>query len=218
MKKLLSVLLAEVLGSVDHVDQRSLGLLPLTGLETAVRVNPELLRTEVLEHLLDTVLDLLLRGDTRRVDVVDTRADVTGVGLIDENLEKLGIRLAVLDGKDVGIQSSNGVEEVLELRVAEVGVDLSAIVHTSSGQAEGLDSPLKVLLTLGAGAKRETLTESRLIDLNDLNAGGFKVNNLVTQRKSQLLSLDGLVNVVAGETPAQALKSKQLDKSFTPTL
>ena len=54
------VLLAVVLGGVDHVDQGSLGLLPLTGLETAVRVNPELLRLEVLQHVSNTVLDLLL--------------------------------------------------------------------------------------------------------------------------------------------------------------
>lgn len=44
---LLGVLLAVVDGSVDHVGQGLLGLLPLASLETAVGVDPELLRLEV---------------------------------------------------------------------------------------------------------------------------------------------------------------------------
>ena len=105
----LAVLLTEELGGVDQVGEGGLGLLPLAGLETAVRVDPELLRLEVLEHLLDTVLDLLLGGDTGGVDVVDTGTDVAGVGLVDEDLEELGVRLAVLDGQDVGVEGGNGV-------------------------------------------------------------------------------------------------------------
>jgi hypothetical protein len=49
------------------------------------------------KHLLDALLDLLLAGNTRGVDVVDTRADVTGVLLVIKDLQELGIRLAVLD-------------------------------------------------------------------------------------------------------------------------
>ena len=116
-ENLLGILGTEVLGGVDHVGQSLLGLLPLSGLETAVGVDPELLGLEVLEHLLDAVTDLLLAGDTRGVDVVDTRSDVAGVLRVDEDLEELGIRLAVLDRQDVSIESGNGVEEVLELRV-----------------------------------------------------------------------------------------------------
>lgn len=100
---LVSVLLTEELGSVDHVGQGSLGLGPLTGLQTTVGVDPKLLRAEVLKHLLDAVLDLLLAGNTGRVDVVDTRSNVTGVGLVDEDLEQLGIRLAVLNAQNIGI-------------------------------------------------------------------------------------------------------------------
>jgi hypothetical protein len=120
----LAVLLTEELGGVDQVGEGGLGLLPLTGLETTVRVDPKLLRLEVLEHLLNTVLDLLLGGNTGRVNVVDTRADVAGVSLVNEDLEELSVRLAVLNGEDVGIESRDGVEEVLELRVTEVRVDL----------------------------------------------------------------------------------------------
>ncbi|KAF3806612.1 putative 5-methyltetrahydropteroyltriglutamate--homocysteine methyltransferase, partial [Colletotrichum gloeosporioides] len=202
---LVGVLGAEVLGGVDHVGQRSLGLGPLAGLQTAVGVDPELLRAEtVVKHLLDAGLDLLLGGNTRRVDVVDTRADVAGVGLLLEDTEELGVRLAVLDGQDIGIEGSDGVEEVLELGVAKVRVDLSGVLDTGGGQLEGVNSPGEVSLTLLAGAERETLTESRLVDLDDVDAGGLEVDDLVAESQSKLLGLDGLVNVVTGERPAQA--------------
>src|SRR5262245_24469747 len=74
-QRLFGVLGTEGLGGVDHVAERRNGLLPLAGLQAAVGVNPELLGLEELEHLRDAVLDLLLGGDTRRVDVVDTGAN-----------------------------------------------------------------------------------------------------------------------------------------------
>ena len=156
-----------------------------------------------MEHLLDAVLDLLLAGNTGRVDVVDTGSNVTRVGLVNEDLEELSIRLAVLNAQNIGIQRSNGVEEVLEFRVTEVRVDLSAIGNTSGGQAESLNSPGKVLLTLLTGTERETLTKSGLVNLDDLDASSLKVNNFVTESESQLLSLDGLVDIVTRERPAE---------------
>ena len=42
----LGVLLTEVLGGVDHLGQGTLDLIPLAGLETAVGVDPELLRAD----------------------------------------------------------------------------------------------------------------------------------------------------------------------------
>jgi hypothetical protein len=203
-KHLRRVLLAVVLGSVDHVDQSGLGLLPLTGLETAVRVDPELLRLEVGQHLSDAVLDLLLRGNTGGVDVVDTGANVAGVGLVLEDLEELGVALAVLDGQNVSIEGGNGVEEVLELRVTEVGVDLGGVLDTRAGELEGIDSPGQVLLALGAGTEGKTLTEGRLVDLNDVDASSLEVNDLIAESESKLLSLDGLVDVVTREGPSEA--------------
>lgn len=203
-ENLSAVLLTVELGSVDHVDQRSLGLLPLASLQTAVRVDPELLRLEVGKHLRDAVLDLLLRGNTGRVDVIDTGTNVAGVGLVLEDLKELGVTLAVLDGENVSIEGSNGMEEVLELRVAEVGVDLSRVLDTGAGELEGVDGPREVLLTLGTGAEGKTLTESGLVDLDDVDASGLKVNDLVAESESKLLSLDRLVDIVTGERPSQA--------------
>ena len=91
------------------------------------------------------------------------------------------------------------MEEVLELGVAEVRVDLSAILDTSSRQLEAVHSPRKVLLTLRASAERETLTESRLVDLDDVDTGLLKVNNLVAESESELLRLDRLVDIVTWE-------------------
>jgi len=155
------------------------------------------------KHLLDALLDLLLAGDTRGVDVVDTRADVTGVSLVIEDLQELSIRLAVLNGENIGIQSGDGVEEVLELGVAEVRVDLSAIRDASGGQLEGLDGPLEVGVTLATRAKRKTLTQSRLIDLDHGDTSRLEIDDLVAQGESQLLSLVALVNIVTGERPPQ---------------
>jgi hypothetical protein len=153
------------------VGEGALDLIPLAGLQTAVRVNPELLRAEILEHLLDALLELGLRGNTRAVDVVDTRADVAGVSLVNEDLEELGVRLGVLDGEDIGIQGGDGVEEVLELGVAEVRVDLSRVLNTGGGQLEAVDGPLEVGVTLRALAERETLLEDSSVSAFTIWAG-----------------------------------------------
>ena len=126
------------------------------------------------------------------------------VGLVNKDLEQLGIRLAVLDGENVGIKGGDGVEEVLELGVAEVGVDLCAVLDAGGGKLEAVDSPAEVLLTLRAGTERKTLTESRLVNLDDVDAGSLEVDNLVAEGESELLSLDGLMDVVTREGPAQA--------------
>lgn len=138
------------------------------------------------------------------MDVVDTGANVAGVGLVNEDLEELGVTLAVLDGEDIGVKSSNGVEEILELGVAEVGVDLGRVLDTSGGELERVDSPREVSLTLLARTEGKTLTEGRLVDLDDIDTSSLEVNDLVAESKSELLSLDGLVDIVTGERPPQA--------------
>ena len=115
------------------------------------------------------------------------------------------------------------MEEVLELRVAEVGVNLGRVLNSGGGQLEAVDSPLEVGVTLRALPERETLlinlsasmltilngqggtyTKSRLIDLDDEDAVLLEIDDLVTEGQSELLALDGLVNVDTGERPPQA--------------
>ena len=188
-----------MLGRGDHVLEGSPSLGPLASLQTTVGVDPELLGLEVSQHLLDAVLNLLLGGNTGRVDVVDTGSDMAGVGLVLEDLQELSIGLGVLNGENIGVQSSDGVEEVLELGVTEMRVDLSVVGDTSSSKTERVHSPLEVCLTLGSRPQRKTFTKSRLVNLDDLHTASLEINNLVTESKSELLSLDGLVNVVTGK-------------------
>lgn len=61
----------ELAGGFDWSEVQALTVLeslqslgPGTGLEATVGVDPELIGTEVLEHLIDAVLDLLLAGNT----------------------------------------------------------------------------------------------------------------------------------------------------------
>lgn len=94
-----------------------------------------------------------------------TYSDVPRVGLVDEDLEELGVGLGVLDGQNISVQSGNGVEEVLEFRIAEVGVDLSRVLNTRGRELEAVDSPLQIGVALLAGAKGQTLTEGGFVNL-----------------------------------------------------
>ena len=85
-----------------------------------------------------------------------------------------------------------------------MGVDLGRVLDTSGGEAESLDGPVEVGLTLLAGAEGQTLTEGRLVDLDDVDASLLEVDDLVAEGQSELLGLDGLVDVVTGERPPQA--------------
>src|ERR1700712_1199566 len=112
---------------------------------------------------------------------------MSGIGLVDKHLEELGIALAVFDREDIGVQSGNGVEEVLELRVAEMAVNLGGVLDTSSGETERIDGPLEVSITLASLAERKTFTESWLVNLNDINAGSLKIDNFITESQGKLL-------------------------------
>jgi len=128
----LSVVLASPLGTVDEVDERSFGLLPATGLETAVRVDEEERVGKNVEHGLEAVLDLLSSGNTRRVDVVDTGADLVGVAVMLEGVKELHVGLGGFNGDDISIETLDGGEDVVEVGVAEVGVGLELVSDTSS--------------------------------------------------------------------------------------
>ena len=94
---------------------RTLGLLPATGLETAVRVDIHEVIREGLQHRGDAVLDLLLRGNTRRVDIVDTGTDLVGVAVPLEGVEQLHVSLGSFNGDDVSIKTLDRGEDVVEV-------------------------------------------------------------------------------------------------------
>lgn len=95
---------------------------------------------------LETGNDLLFAGNTRRMDVVDTRANLVGVAVLPEGMEELHVALRELNRDDIGVETLDGGEDVTKVGVAEVRVGLSGIGHTSCGQLEGVHSPLQVLV------------------------------------------------------------------------
>jgi hypothetical protein len=76
-----------------------------------------------------------------------------------EGLEELQVSLGGLDGDDIGIQVLDGLEDIVEVRVAEVGVDLDRVLDTRGRELERVDGPGQVGVPLGA-AEGKTLTDS----------------------------------------------------------
>jgi hypothetical protein len=103
---------------------------------------------------LETVNDLLLARNTRRMDVVDTRTDLVGVAVLPEGVEQLHVALRELDRDDIGIEALDGGEDVAKVGVAEVGVGLSGIGHTGGGELESVHSPLQVLVPVRATKRK----------------------------------------------------------------
>jgi hypothetical protein len=116
---------ADELGSINHGCKGGHHLGVLARLETAVRVHPEDVGVKHSKHLVDTVSNLLCGGDPGRVDVIDTRANASSVCYtLTEDREELLIRPGVLNGDDISIHVNDGEDDVVEVRVAHVGVDL----------------------------------------------------------------------------------------------
>lgn len=70
------------------------------------------------------------------MDVINTRADLVRVAVLLESVKQLHVGLGRLDGDDVGIETLDGGEDVVEIGVAEVRVGLQLVGHTSSGELE----------------------------------------------------------------------------------
>lgn len=84
--------------------------------ETAVKVDPELIRADILQHFIKQSLTSCLLEDTGRVDIVDTGTDMAAVGLIYEDLEQLGIRLAILEEFHDGLRFNGELEGLVVLQ------------------------------------------------------------------------------------------------------
>jgi hypothetical protein len=117
---------ADELGGQNHVGEGRLHLGVLAGLETAVRVHPENVSVEHRKHLVDAVRNLLRGRDPGGVDVVDTRTNASTIlHTLAEDREQLLVGPGVLDGDHIGVHVYDGVDDVVEVRVAHVGVNLS---------------------------------------------------------------------------------------------
>lgn len=150
----LSVLLASPASGGDEVLERSLGLLPPTSLQAAIRVDEQQLGLDECQKLGNAVLDLLLARDTGRVDIIDARPNLVGVAKLLEGREQLEVRLGGLNGDNVGIKTLDGGEDIVEIGVAEVRMRLGRISDTGSGELEGVDSPGEVAVPVDAAERK----------------------------------------------------------------
>ncbi|QBM86523.1 hypothetical protein METSCH_A11680 [Metschnikowia aff. pulcherrima] len=194
------VLGSELLGSVHHVGQRGLGLLPASGLQTTVRVDPELVGWVNLQDLGDSRDKLLLGRNSWRVNVEQAQANV--VRVVRELSDVVGVvLLGELNGHNVGVQSLDVVR--VQVGVAEVRVDLRGVLDTGGGDSEGLSSPVQVVGSLLASSQRQALSDGRLVHLDHGDTGSLQVLNLVSQGQAQLQGLHLLRNVVSWERPSE---------------
>lgn len=70
------------------------------------------------------------------MDVVDTGADGVGVAVVLEGVEQLQVSLGGLDGDDIGVETLDGGEDVVEVGVAEVRVGLGLVLEAGGGELE----------------------------------------------------------------------------------
>jgi hypothetical protein len=120
------------------------------------RVDEEKMVGKNLEHSRQPVLDLLLTRDTRRVDVVNTGTNLVGIAIMLEGIQKLHVTLRGLDRDDISIQAFYGWENIVKVRVTEVGMSLKFVGNTGGSQLEGIDSPLEICVPIAA-AKRQLM-------------------------------------------------------------
>ena len=103
-----------------------------------------------LKHGLETVLNLLLSGDTWGVDIVNPRTNLVGVAVMLEGIEQFHVALRSLDRDDISIQTLNGWEDIIEVGIAEVRMSLELVSNASSGQFERVHSPFEVSIPVAA--------------------------------------------------------------------
>lgn len=154
------------------------------------------------------------------MNVVNSRANLVGVTVLLECMQELHVALGRLDGDDISVKALNRGEDIVEVRVTEVGVSLESVGNACGGELERVDSPGEVGIPVNA-AKRKlkgiasanelvvksgrtyTLADGRLVDLDGVDTGLLKVTDLVAESKRELLGLQFTRNIGTRERPVQ---------------
>lgn len=89
----------------------------------------------------------------------------------------------------------------------EVRRNEGRVLNARGRETERVDGPEEVGVPVGA-AKRETLTDGRLIDLDGEDAALLKVDNLVAERESELLALGLAVDLRIGRVRISDIERK----------
>lgn len=147
-------LFASPAGSGDKVLKGCLGFLPAASLQPAIWVHEQQVGPNECQEFGDTVLDFLLAGDTRRMNVVDTGPNLVRIAKLLESAEQLEVALRRLDRDDIRIKALDRWENIVEVRVAEVGVSLSLVRDTGGSESEGVNSPFEVVVPVDTAQRK----------------------------------------------------------------
>src|SRR5690606_30543015 len=128
--------------------------------------------------------------------------DAVWIAELHERVEQLHARARGLDRDHVGVHRRYRLDDVVELRVAHVGVDLGLVAHARGADAEAAHGPFEILRPVRP-TQRQALAQGRLVDLDDADAGRFQVAHLVAQRQGDLQAGLRARLVVAHEGPLQ---------------
>ena len=104
---------ADLLRSLDHVNERWPHVSPFPSLETTVRINPDLVRREMFFGLVEKASHFADGGYARRVDVVDTRADFIRIAVGNIKASRSSIR-----ERDVSIEITSASIAPMELMMS----------------------------------------------------------------------------------------------------
>ena len=137
------------------------------------------------------------------MDIVHARAHLRLEMRLVERVEQLEVGTARLERNHVGIHGVDIADNVVELAVAHVRVDLRLGLDLRVHQAERGDGPVEVFLVPVALAQRQLLAEGGLVDLDNLDAVLFEVQDFVADGKADLLGLRLERNIFARERPVE---------------
>jgi hypothetical protein len=122
---------------------------------TAIGIEPDTLDREVFPHRGETGGHFFNAGNTGRVNIVKTWSKSCAKGFAFENIEEFKIRFGVFDGNDVGVESLDCPEDIVEIRlslvsfmreiyIAEMAMNLGDIFNRGSSKTERVDCPLEI--------------------------------------------------------------------------
>ena len=90
------------------------------------------------------------------MNIIDTRTNFVRIAELLEGAKEFKITLGRFDRNDIGIEALDRGEDVVEIRVAEVGVSLQRVGDTSGRKLERVNSPGEVVVPIYA-TKRQLL-------------------------------------------------------------
>ena len=136
------------------------------------------------------------------MNVIDARADLVRILEVVERVEQLHVGARGLDRDHVGIHVGDRRDDVVELRIAHVGVDLRLVRHAVGGDAERFDGPVEVFLPLRL-AQRQAFAQGGFVDLDHAHAGLLEVQHFLADRQRKLVAGHRARLVVAHKGPVQ---------------